>query len=144
MKLGAWIVLFFVMMIMAVTIPTVFTYTEANYLKLVGGERMELAIDVGVVKAEYDIDAGNGGLVRMDPDILKRSIQESFRQQMQLDGSLQNERMKDSYLSVKLVQNEDGTSVVECEFTTHVTVILTNQPKEVKIKKKIPVETVFN
>lgn len=137
--------LYAIMCIIVIILPFITDQAAAFYVQRVGRERMELAIDVGVVEAEYDVDATNGGIVQMDDQVLESAVRREFAKQMKLDLiTMGNSYMKNSNFSAELKYDSFKKPYIEVQFSTHMRLLMPGEGKTLTVKRKVPYETIYN
>lgn len=136
--------IFFIMLFLATVFPFISDASALLYVQRVGGERMEMAIDIGIIEAEYDIDATNGGIVKLDTTVLKDAVKASFAKQMHLNTSMENKSLTHSTFNVDLVYDADERPFIEATFSTNMRFMVPGWDHPVLVARRIPYETIFN
>lgn len=106
------------------------------------GRAIEQSLDAGIVAAGHVTDAQNG-YVQLDETLLKRTIKETFRDNMNLDLNLENRLMKNTTFELDLVYDADGIPWMEVEFHTTVSFLLPNIEYPVDVARKIDFQSIY-
>lgn len=107
------------------------------------GRTTEQAIDAGIIKSEGELN-DSWGSVRIDEDVLKKTIRDEFIKSMKLDDNLENRIMKNTTLKVIYKLDADGVAWVNVKFSTHVSLMLKEISHPVDINRSIAFEPTYN
>lgn len=139
-----WLKVWTIILLFAIVVPVVGSIIIVTTIHHRGGDRLEMAINIGVIHALEAVDASHGGKVIMDPDVLRSTIRASFRSQMKLDEKLEGHYMNESQLITDITTNSSGNTIVTCQFSTRAKMLIPGWSEKVSVVRRIPVETQYN
>ncbi|WP_411347074.1 hypothetical protein [Paenibacillus sp. WLX2291] len=139
-----WLKIWTAILLFAIVVPVLGSIVILTTVHHRGGDRLEMAMNIAVIHALAAVDTSHGGRAMMDPDVLRSTIRASFRSQMKFNEMLESSRMKDSQLITDITTNSSGSTIVTCQFSTKVKMLIPGWSEDVSVVRRIPVETKYN